>query len=61
MSKCREAFEQWLCTTASQSPVDIWQAAWNARGEVDAKKLEAQHTWITKEAAAALIYQEQCK
>ena len=62
MSKCREAFEQWLCTTASQSPVDIWQAAWNARGKVDAEicRTEGFGSMEARNIYRA-IEQEQCK
>ena len=39
MSKCREAYEQyqaesWMYAVEASA---IWQAAWNARGEVDAE------------------------
>ena len=41
MSKCREEFEKWFseknCVGSTNLVGAIWQAAWNARGKVDAE------------------------
>lgn len=36
MSKCREEFNEWIIGRSCTFN-EVWQAAWNARGKVDAE------------------------
>lgn len=53
MSKCREELDKWFNANAYGSQklaARIWQAAWNARGKVDAEICEKEMQLVLADA-----------